>query len=123
MTDTKKGREQAGLKTHAAVFGNGKSARFATYGELGNYVRDFAYGDIISRPGLDLKTREMLTVAMLTVLGHEHELRIHMKGALNVGVTVEELDEIIIHSVPYNGFPTAINAKLILNELVSEMAE
>ncbi len=119
MSDEKT-RTERGTETHARLFGSHQAARLEAYGVLGELVRNFAYGEVISRPGLDLKTREMLTVAMLTVLGHAPELRIHLRGALAVGILPTELEEIIIHTVPYNGFPTAINAKKILDEVLAE---
>lgn len=120
MTNDDQSRIQRGTTTHAQLFGTEANTRLESYGVLGELVRNFAYGEVISREGLDLKTREMLTVAMLIVLGHEPELRIHLRGALNAGVSPQELEEIIIHTVPYNGFPTAINAKHILDDILAE---
>jgi 4-carboxymuconolactone decarboxylase len=79
-------------------------------GDLGSYIVEFAFGDVYSRPGLSLRDREMITVAMLAALGGcEPQLDVHLGGALNVGVTVEELRELMIHVAPYAGFPAAIN--------------
>ena len=72
---------------------------------------EFPFGDIYSRPGLDLKTREMLTVAALTVLGYpQAELKGHIQGALNVGCTPDEILEIILQMAVYAGFPAALEA-------------
>lgn len=80
-------------------------------GDLGRYVVEFVLGDVFSRSGLSLRDRELITVAMLAALGrHEPQLDLHLRGALNVGVTLEELREVIIHSSPYAGFPAAIGA-------------
>jgi 4-carboxymuconolactone decarboxylase len=68
------------------------------------------WGDVWQRDGLDRKTRSMITVAMLTALGKQHELKGHVRGALNNGVTVEELQEILIHATVYCGVPAAVDA-------------
>ena len=69
-----------------------------------------AWGDVWQRPGLDLKTRSLITVAMLTALGKQHELKGHVRGALNNGVTPEELQEVLLHAAVYCGVPTAVEA-------------
>ena len=77
--------------------------------DLARYVIEFPFGDIFSRPGLDLKTREMITVAALTALGNaEPQLKDHIDSALNVGCTKEEIVEVIIQMSVYAGFPAAI---------------
>lgn len=69
-----------------------------------------AWGDVWQREGLDLKTRSMITVAMLTALGKQHELKGHVRGALNNGVTPAELQEVLLHAAVYCGVPTAVEA-------------
>ncbi|MCW7538270.1 carboxymuconolactone decarboxylase family protein [Aquabacterium sp. A7-Y] len=76
--------------------------------ELQELVTAFAWGTVWTREGLPLKTRSMLTVAMLVALGRQKELEGHLRGALNNGVSVEELKEILLHSAVYCGFPAAI---------------
>lgn len=90
--------------------------------DLVRYVAEFPYGDIYSRPGLDLKSREIATVAALTAMGNSpHELQSHIEGALNVGCTRQEVLEVIIQMAVYAGFPAAINgvnaAKEVFNRL------
>lgn len=63
-----------------------------------------------NRPGLDLKTRSMLNLAMLTALGRAPELKLHVKGALNNGVTVEEIKEVLLHATVYCGVPAGLDA-------------
>lgn len=71
----------------------------------------FAFTDVLSRPGIDLKTREMLTVAMLAAMGKASgQLEFHMRGALNTGVTREEIIEIVLQVGVYAGIPAAMNA-------------
>jgi 4-carboxymuconolactone decarboxylase len=82
---------------------------------------EFPYGDIYSRGGLALRDREIATSAMLTALGgREPQLRVHFAAALNVGLTPDELEEIIIHTVIFAGFPTAINAMNLLHAVLAE---
>jgi 4-carboxymuconolactone decarboxylase len=85
--------------------------------ELGRFVTEFAFGDIYSRPGLDLKTRQMLTIASLVTLGTAPlQLKSHIKGALNVGCTKEEIIEVILQMAVYAGFPAAMNATYVAKE-------
>jgi 4-carboxymuconolactone decarboxylase len=78
--------------------------------DLARYVIEFPFGDIYSRPGLDLKSREIATVAALTALGHAiPQLEVHIHGALNVGCTRQEVVEVILQMAVYAGFPAAIN--------------
>jgi 4-carboxymuconolactone decarboxylase len=83
----------------------------ATSPDLARFLVEFPFGDIYPRPGLDLKTREMLTVAALTVLGFpQAELKDHIRGALHVGCTRAEVLEIILQMAVYAGFPAALEA-------------
>jgi 4-carboxymuconolactone decarboxylase len=79
--------------------------------DLARCLVEFPFADVYTRPGLDLKTREMLTVAALTVLGYpQAELKDHIRGALNVGCTRGEVLEIILQMAVYAGFPAALEA-------------
>jgi 4-carboxymuconolactone decarboxylase len=89
--------------------------------DLARYVIEFPFGDIYSRPGLQLKQREIATVAALTALGHASaQLRVHIHGALNVGCTPREVTETILQMAVYAGFPAALNgmfdAKAVFGE-------
>jgi 4-carboxymuconolactone decarboxylase len=93
--------------------------------DLVRFVVEFPYGDIYSRPGLDLKYREIATVAALTALGNaQTQLQSHIEGALNVGCTREEIIEVIIQMAVYAGFPASINgitsAKKVFERLDNE---
>ncbi|MDT8894608.1 carboxymuconolactone decarboxylase family protein [Halomonas sp. I1] len=71
----------------------------------------FAFSDVISRDGIDLRTREMLTVAMLGAMGTaQGQLEFHLRAALNTGVTREEIVEIVLQVAVYAGIPAAMNA-------------
>ena len=108
-------RHEQGLVQMKAIFGPRVDDALADLGrvspDLANYLMEFPFGDIYTRPGLEPKTREMLTIAALTVLGFpQRELRDHIKGALHVGCTRQEVLEIIIQMAVYAGFPAALNA-------------
>jgi 4-carboxymuconolactone decarboxylase len=89
--------------------------------DLGRYIIEFAFGDIYSRPGLDLKSREIATVAALTALGNaQPQLKVHIQGALNVGCTREEIVEVILQMAVYAGFPAALNGIAAAREVFAE---
>lgn len=69
-----------------------------------------AWGETWQRDGLDLRTRSLVTVAMLIGQGNQHELKAHVRGALNNGATVKEIQEVLLHSSVYRGFPAAVDA-------------
>jgi 4-carboxymuconolactone decarboxylase len=78
--------------------------------DLGRYIVEFPYGDIYDRPGLDLRSREIVTVSALAAMGTAApQLKAHIHGALNVGVTRAEIVEIMIQMAVYAGFPAALN--------------
>jgi len=114
-------RYARGLAKLAEVDGQAGEEVVARLGDLGRYIVEFAFGDIYSRPGLSLRERELATVAVLTALGgREPQLRVHLGAALNVGLSVAELEETILQTVPYAGFPTAINAWTALRAVTAE---
>lgn len=121
MGTTTNERFERGARRLAEVDGSAGEEVVAPLGDLGRYIVEFAFGDVYSRDGLGLRDRELVTVAMLTALGgREPQLDVHLRAALRVGLTVDELRETIIHTVPYAGFPTAINAMRRLDALVAE---
>ena len=77
---------------------------------------DHVFGRIWARPGLELQERSMITLAALTVLGRENELRVHLRGALNLGIPKEKILEILIHLAHYGGWPVAVTAMRIAKE-------
>ena len=80
---------------------------------------ELVFGRVYTRPGLDLKTRSMLTVAALTVLGRDDYLRRHLQGALHVGVTPAEIKEILMQMGFYGGMPVALKALRIAQEEIT----
>ena len=114
-------RYERGLKKMSEVYGVDAGEAVEPLRDLGRYMVEFPYGDIYSREGLALRDREIATTAMLTALGgREPQLRVHFAAALNVGLTPDELEEIIIHTVVFAGFPTAINAMNLLHAVLAE---
>lgn len=78
--------------------------------DFARYLIEFPFGDIYSRPGLDLRSREIAVVAALTAMGNAApQLKVHLHGALHVGVTREEIVEVIMQMAVYAGFPAALN--------------
>ena len=114
---------QAGLATRRKVLGNDyvqsaldKATPFSA--PLQEFVTKNAWGNTWQRKGIDLKTRSIVTVSMLVALGRMHELKIHVRGALNNGVTPEELQEIFLHASVYCGFPAAVDAFRTASEVI-----
>jgi 4-carboxymuconolactone decarboxylase len=104
-----------GLARRKAVLGedyvNGAFARSTEFtAPLQDLVTRHAWGNTWQREGISLKTRSIVTVSMLVAMGKMHELKIHVRGALNNGVTPEELREIFMHASVYCGFPAAVDA-------------
>lgn len=86
--------------------------------DLGRYIVEFAYGDIFARPGLDMKTRELATVAALTAMGTAApQLKVHMQAALLVGADRKEIIETVMQMIPYAGFPAALNAVAVARDV------
>ncbi|MDO8449855.1 MAG: carboxymuconolactone decarboxylase family protein [Rhodoferax sp.] len=104
-----------GLATRKQVMGEdfvanalGKATDFTM--AMQQYITRNAWGDVWQREGLDLKTRSLITVAMLTALGKQHELKGHVRGALNNGATTAEIQEVLLHASIYCGVPSAVEA-------------
>jgi 4-carboxymuconolactone decarboxylase len=107
-------RLKRGLDTLAKVNEEGSKRIADAVGEIApdfhNIIMAFAYGDINSRPGLDLKSREIATIAALTALGNARpQLEAHIVGGLNVGLTRDEIVEVIMQMGVYAGIPAALN--------------
>jgi 4-carboxymuconolactone decarboxylase len=87
------------------------------------YITENAWGTIWTRPGLDKKTRHMLTIAMLAALGKHDELAMHIRATRNTGVTPEELREVLLHVSVYAGVPSANSAFAIAKRVYKEIEE
>ena len=86
--------------------------------DFARYLIEYPFGDIYSRPGLDLRSREIAVVAALTAMGNAApQLKVHLQAALNVGVTREEIVEVIMQMSVYAGFPAALNGLAAAREV------
>ncbi|WP_316392100.1 carboxymuconolactone decarboxylase family protein [Citrobacter farmeri] len=86
--------------------------------DFARYLIEFPFGDIYSRPGLDLRSREIATVAALTALGNATpQLKVHIAAALRVGLTQEEIIEVMMQMAVYAGFPAALNGLFAAKEV------
>ena len=89
--------------------------------DMARFVIEFPYGDIYSRPGLNIKTRELITIASLTTLGYAKDhLKAHIHNALNAKCTKEEIVEVIMQMSVYAGFPAALNGLFAAKEVFEE---
>jgi 4-carboxymuconolactone decarboxylase len=108
-------RYQRGLKTLKRIHGHAGQdvldALAQTAPKLSEFVIAFAFGDIYARPQLSLRERQIATVASIATLGHSApQLKAHIRGALNLGITEAEIIELLMQMAVYAGFPAAINA-------------
>lgn len=115
---------ESGLATRKAVMGEDFVAAALANATpftlpIQEHITRAAWGDVWQRPGLDLKTRSLITVAMLTALGKQNELKGHVRGALNNGASVQEIQEVLLHATIYCGVPSAVEAFRTANEVVA----
>ncbi|WP_299257737.1 carboxymuconolactone decarboxylase family protein [uncultured Kushneria sp.] len=91
--------------------------------DFATYLLEFPFGDIHSRPGLGLREREIATIAALTAMGTAApQLKVHIEAGLNVGVSQQEIVEIIMQMAVYAGFPAALNGLFIAKEVFADRA-
>jgi len=83
-------------------------------------VTQYCWGDVWNRPGLERKTRSFLNLAMITALNRPHELKLHVRGAINNGLTKDEIKEVFLQAAIYCGVPAAHNAFRIASEVLAE---
>ena len=120
-----KERFERGLEVRKKVLGeeyvNESLARATDFSRpMQEFVTEYCWGEIWTRPGLDRKTRIMLNLAMLTALNRPHEIKLHVRGALNNGVTKEEIREVFLQAAVYCGVPAAIDSFRIAQEVFAE---
>jgi len=121
------GLYERGLAVRRQVLGNAHvdaSLQNATpfNSDFQDFTTEVAWGEIWSRPGLDRKTRSMLTIAMLAALGCEEELRLHIGATRNTGVSAEEVKEVLLQVGVYAGVPAANTAFRIARAVLEETA-
>ncbi|KFE56209.1 carboxymuconolactone decarboxylase family protein [Pseudomonas syringae] len=92
--------------------------------DFATYLFEFPFGDIYSRPGLSLRDREIATVAALTAMGTATpQLKVHIEAALNVGLSQEEITEILMQMAVYAGFPAALNGLFAAKEVFASRSQ
>jgi 4-carboxymuconolactone decarboxylase len=116
------GRYEKGLEIMGVVAGDNAEKLVANIESIApgfsNTLIEFAFGDICARPGLDLKARELATVAALTAMGNAApQLRLHIDGALNAGCSRTEITEVIVQMALYAGIPAALNGLTIAKDV------
>ena len=126
MREKNTNRYDAGVEKFKEINGQGAEASLerlkSLNPDLAKFVMEFPYGDIYSRPELDIKSREIATIAALSALGNApKQLKVHIECALNTGVKRQEIMEIILQMAVYAGFPAAINAMQTVHEAFDEL--
>ena len=120
-----KERRDAGLKTRREVLGAGyvdkaMAAVDDFNAPFADLLNTYCWNDIWNRPGLDRRTRSMLNLAMLTALNRGPELRLHVNGALNNGLSKEDIREVFLQAAIYCGVPAAVEAFRVAREVFKE---
>ena len=118
-------RYEAGMEVRRAVLGDAHvDATLARCDDFNDAFQDlitrYAWGEIWSRPGLARQTRSLLTVVMLVALNREEELRLHLRAAMKIGVTREEIREALLQAAIYCGVPAANSAFRLAQEVFAE---
>jgi 4-carboxymuconolactone decarboxylase len=119
---------QDGLQIRKQVMGDGYvESAFARADAFTRPLQEFitrnAWGTVWRREGIDLKTRSFLTLAMLAAMGRTQELKGHVRGALNNGATIAELQEVLLHAAVYCGAPLAVDAFRAAQECLQERGD
>ena len=115
-------RLQRGRRALAEIDGEGGEKVIASLADIApdfaTYILEFPFGDIYSRPGLDLRAREIATIAALTAMGNAApQLKVHIQAGLNVGLSRDEIVEIVLQMAVYAGFPAALNGLFAAKEV------
>jgi 4-carboxymuconolactone decarboxylase len=118
-------RYEKGLAVRRAVMGDAYVDQALANADeltrpLQDLVTEYCWGEIWTRPGLPRKTRSLINLAMLTALNRPHEVRLHLRGALNNGCTREEITEVLLQTAIYCGVPAAIDSFRIAREVFDE---
>jgi len=121
-------RFERGKRALAEIDGEGGEKVIAALADIApdfaRYVIEFPFGDIYCREGLGLREREIATIAALTALGNASpQLKVHIEAGLNVGLTRDEITEVIIQMAVYAGFPAALNGLFAAKEVFAHRSE
>ena len=115
-----------GLATRRAVLGAEYVDASITHAtdfniDMQELVTQYCWGDVWNRPGLDRRTRSFLNLAMITALNRPHELKLHVRGAINNGLTPNEIKEVFLQAAIYCGVPAAIDSFRVAGEVIKEL--
>lgn len=118
-------RHEQGMKIRREVLGNEHVDRAANNSpeftaSFQDFITRYAWGEVWSRPGLSRHTRSLITLAMTIALNREEEFRLHLRAALNNGVTRDEIQELLLHSAIYCGVPAANHAFKVAAEILGQ---
>jgi 4-carboxymuconolactone decarboxylase len=118
-------RHAEGMKTRRAVLGDGhvdraEASKTEFTKEFQELITRHAWGEIWTRPGLDRKTRSLITISMLVALNRPEELRLHLRGALKNGAKKDEIKEVLLQAAVYCGVPAANSAFHIAGEVMEQ---
>jgi 4-carboxymuconolactone decarboxylase len=121
-------RLEQGLEVRREVLGAEHVERsMAEASDFGRPIQDlvteYCWGAVWARPGLDRRTRSLINLGMLTALNRRHELRVHVRGAINNGVTRDEILETLLQAAIYCGVPAGMDAFRAAEEVLGEMAD
>lgn len=89
--------------------------------DMQELVTQYCWGDVWNRPGLERKTRSFLNLAMIAALNRPHELKLHVRGAINNGLTKDEIKEVFLQVAVYCGMPAAIDSFRVASEVFKDM--
>ena len=125
MTQQTESRYDRGARKLAEIDGDGGAAVIASLADIApdfaRYIIEFPFGDIYSRPSLDLRSREIATIAALTAMGNARpQLKVHIQAGLHVGLSRDEIVETIMQMAVYAGFPAALNGLFAAKEVFAE---
>ena len=119
-------RYRRGKQVRESVLGPVHAARTANSrtpfnADFQDFLMEYAWGEIWARPGLDRKTRSMITIAMLVGMGKLDELKLHFRATRNTGVSRDEVKELLMHAAIYCGVPAAFGAFQVAAQIFDEM--
>ena len=109
-----------GLNNYKKLSGNDENI-FEPLGDLGKLMLEYGFGDIYGRDTLSWKERQISTMSIQIANGYLPQFKLHVKFSLNIGISIEEIEELIIHCSAYTGFPAVMNAYNALKDVKTEL--
>ncbi|HEY0359090.1 MAG TPA: 4-carboxymuconolactone decarboxylase [Mycobacteriales bacterium] len=120
-------RHAGGMEVRRAVLGDAHVDRAVAStteftAPFQDFITRYAWGDVWTRPGLDRRTRSIVTLTVLTALGHENELAMHVRAAVRNGLSADEIGEVLLHTAVYAGVPAANTAFAVAQRVLAEIS-